>query len=562
VPPVRPAVRINEILAQNSATLTNGTGTPDLIELYNYGTSPVDLSGMGLTDTATLPYKYTFANGTPLLGPGRFLVLFADSQTGVPGIHLGFTLKAGGDDVYLHDKTNNGAALLDSVVFGVQIPDLSIGRAADGSWALCKPTFGTNNIALPLGDPRGLKINEWLADELFMASNDFIELFNPSPLPVALAGCFLSNAEGAPDLNPIPPLSFIAAAGYVPFIADGAPTQGADHLNFKLDADVGIIMLSDPALNLIDVINYGPQRTDISQGRSPSGSDTLVSFAQPTPGGPNPAPNGILTVTNITAQIINLLTTTNKWRWDNSGGTNLSPAWNTVLFNDSAWSNSLPLFGYETTPDEYLPYTFQTYIPPPDTNGGHITVYYRAHFQWNGGLTNFSLLATNYIDDGVAYYLNGVKVGSLRMPATYNYSTLCTQQLAEAVAEILPFPTNNLVAGDNVMAAEVHQNSTGSSDDVFGMFLSAVQYHTNIITITVGVPVGSHHVSGAHRLARQRAPRHRLESAAPIQVVLHHGGEIKSAGDCCATRERDDRNRDGIGDPLGDVDLQFSARGA
>src|SRR5207253_485795 len=57
------------------------------------------------------------------------------------------------------------------------------------------------------------------------------------------------------------------------------------------------------------------------------------------------------------------------------------------------------------------------------------------------------------------------------------------------VAEILIFPTNNLVAGDNVLAAELHQNSTGSSDNVFGMFLSAVQYVTNVLTTTVGVPV-------------------------------------------------------------------------
>src|SRR5204863_8703018 len=145
-----------------------------------------------------------------------------------------------------------------------------------------------------------LKINEWLADELFMANNDFIELFNSNSLPVALGGCFLSNAEGAPGLNPIPAFSFIAGGGYVAFTADGDVNQGADHLNFKLDADVGIIILSDPALVPIDVIIYGPQITDVSQGRSPSGSDTLVNFGQPTPGAPNPSPNGVLTVTNIT----------------------------------------------------------------------------------------------------------------------------------------------------------------------------------------------------------------------------------------------------------------------
>ena len=102
------------------------------------------------------------------------------------------------------------------------------------------------------------------------------------------------------------------------------------------------------------------QRTDVSQGRSPSGSDTLVSFAQPTPGGPNPFPNGgVSSVTNIAAQIVTLITPTNFWRWDNSGGTNLATsgvnAWFTNSFSDAAWSNGLPLFGYGAAiPSHYI----------------------------------------------------------------------------------------------------------------------------------------------------------------------------------------------------------------
>ncbi|HSU54878.1 MAG TPA: lamin tail domain-containing protein, partial [Candidatus Dormibacteraeota bacterium] len=486
----RPTVRLNEILAQNGTTLTNNGNTPDLIELYNYGTSTVDLTGMGLTDNGGIPYKYTFP-ATTSLGAGQYLVLFADSKSG-GGIHLGFSIKAGGDDVYLTDKAANGGALLDSVVFGLQLTDYSIGRLPDGSWTLCKPTLGSQNLRSPLSDPHNLKINEWLADEAFTGNNDFIEVFNPGPNPVALGGLFLSNAEGAPGLNQVPALTFMPGNGYQVFTADNDTSQGADHVNFKLDADGGIILLFDTALNPIDVITYGPQRTDVSQGRSPSGSNTLVFFSQPTAGAPNPAPNGVLTVTNITSRTLTLLTPTTAWRWDNSGGTNQLPTWNTNGFNDSAWSNGIPLFGSESTPNEYLPFTFPaaSFIPAPNVAGGHITVYFRSHFQWtNGVLTNFTLYSTNYIDDGVAYYLNGVNVGSLRMPATYTYNTLCVQQLAEGVAELLTFPTNSLVNGDNVLAAELHQNSAGSSDDVFGMFLSAVQLSTNVVTTVVGVPV-------------------------------------------------------------------------
>jgi hypothetical protein len=488
IPPNRPAIRLNEILAQNSTTLTNAGITPDLIELYNYGTSNIDLSGMGITDSASTPYKYTFPGSTSL-GAGQYLVLFADSQSG-SGIHLGFSLKASGDDVYLTDKAINGGALLDSIIFGIQVADFSIGRATEGTWVLCKPTFGTNNIALSLGDQHALKINEWLADAQFLADHDFIELYNPAALPVALGGCFLSDTAGAPARNLIPALSFIGPIGYTSFAADSDPSQGADHLNFKLDPNVGIIILSDPALNPIDIINYGPQQTDVSQGRSPSGSDTIVSFLQPTPGGPNQVPNGGTTsVTNIATQIVPLITISTSWKWDNSGGTNLGTTWLQTGFNDSAWSSGQALFGFETTPAEY-PYPFLTTIPAPNQANGHIATYYRTHFQWNGSFTNVALYSTNYVDDGTVYYLNGSKVGSLRMPGTVVFNTLASAQPPTEGALETVVLTNNLVLGDNVMAVELHQNTTNSSDDVFGMSLSAVQFTTNIITTTiVGVPV-------------------------------------------------------------------------
>jgi len=134
--------------------------------------------------------------------------------------------------------------------------------------------------------------HEWLADAQFAATHDFVELYNPDPAPVSLGGLFLSDAAGAPARNQIAALSFIGANGLTSFIADGDAGQGPNHLNFKLSPDVGTIILSGPDLQPIDVITYGPQQTDVSQGRSPSGGITITSFAQPTDGGPNPGARG------------------------------------------------------------------------------------------------------------------------------------------------------------------------------------------------------------------------------------------------------------------------------
>ena len=189
----------------------------------------------------------------------------------------------------------------------------------------------------------------------------------------------------------------------------------------------------------------------------------------------------------MTATLVNLLDISSTWKYDNSGGADLGTAWVQPSFNDAAWSNGAGLFGHETTPAVY-PFPFTTYIPAPRDTGGKITVYYRAHFQWDGSLTNVSLVSTNYIDDGAVYYLNGIRVGALRMPATVTYNTLAQDQGNEGAPEILYF-TNPPVLGDNVVAVEVHQANATSSDAVFGMQLNAVQYATNIIVSTDAVPI-------------------------------------------------------------------------
>ncbi|PYK32158.1 MAG: hypothetical protein DME57_00875, partial [Verrucomicrobia bacterium] len=293
------ALRINEVLAANNAAVQVGGRFPDLVELYNASTNAISLTGMALTDNKDEPFKFRFPAGATI-GAGQYLVLYADSDSTPPGYHLGFALKQDGDDLYLF--TSQGR-LVDSVAFGPQLTDLSIGRLADGTWALTQPTFGAANIAARTGDVRGVKINEWLADEFTAASDDFIELFNPHPLPVDLGGCFLSDSPfGDPTRSPITPLSFIGGGGFLAFVADGKDDPG--HADFKLSPEQGMISLANRDVTIIDCILYGPQTTDISEGRQPNGAGTFVFFTTPTPGAPNPGiiiPNQTLTINEVLA---------------------------------------------------------------------------------------------------------------------------------------------------------------------------------------------------------------------------------------------------------------------
>jgi len=296
-------VRINEILAANNGVFVHSNTTPDAVELFNASASAVDLEGLRLTDDPADPDKFIFPPGTVLPANG-YLVVFADSAN-TPGLHLDFTLSAEGEALYLYDSVLRGGALLDSRTFGLQLQNLSVGHLPVSqlstlnpqlTWALCVPTLGSANIAAATGDPLHLKINEWLASGLSLSPNDFVELFNQDPLPVALGGLFLTDEPmGWPNRHEIAALSFIAGGGYRSFIADADANDGADHLNFSLTPEQGLIGLmrgsgaqgTDAPYLAIDCVVYGPQRVDISQGRSPNGSSNIVFFAQPTPGAPN-----------------------------------------------------------------------------------------------------------------------------------------------------------------------------------------------------------------------------------------------------------------------------------
>lgn len=291
IPPVAAAiVRINEVLASNTNTAGFGTVFPDLIELTNVGNASIDLGGWGLTDNATLPFKYTFPVGT-ILAPGAYLVIYASSSESVPVTRTGFALSASGDDLTLTRSAAAGGGIADGVVWGQQLADYSIGRGVDGSWALCQATFGAANVLAPRSPSRGVTVNEWLADGVRLAESDYIELYNSSLLPVDIGGHYLTdNVAGWPDRSPIRPLTFIKRGGFLSFKADGDTSPGTNEVTFRLSALQGEIGFISPALTVIDQVVYGPQRTDVAQGRAVDSANIFVMML-PTPGAVNPLLN-------------------------------------------------------------------------------------------------------------------------------------------------------------------------------------------------------------------------------------------------------------------------------
>lgn len=157
---------------------------------------------------------------------------------------------------------------------------------------------------------------------------------------------------------------------------------------------------------------------------------------------------------------------TDVWKF-NQAGVDLGTAWTAASYNDSSWSQGAALL-----------YVEGSALPAPKDTAlaiGQPTYYFRRHFNFNGDPAKVKLNLSAVIDDGAVFHLNGQPLHNLGMTAPAVFGGFNTRLVDNAVYEG-PFtvPTTWLQQGDNVLAAEVHQNNSGSSDIVFGMTLESL----------------------------------------------------------------------------------------
>ena len=189
---------------------------------------------------------------------------------------------------------------MDRIAWGRQIPDKSIGRLPDGTWALLSsPTRGTANAgAHALAPFASLSVNEWQAaapDE----TGEFIEFFNADARPAALGGLWLgdSPSEAGRRRQRLQALTFIAPGSH--FVMrpagqqsgtwpDGRPSHPAAY-QFRLPADGSMLRLGqdDEVVSAIDAVNFGTTPLPpASGGRVTDGNATLGTLTA-SPGWPN-----------------------------------------------------------------------------------------------------------------------------------------------------------------------------------------------------------------------------------------------------------------------------------
>ncbi len=118
--------------------------------------------------------------------------------------------------------------------------------------------------------------------------SDWIELHNPTDMPIPLIGYTLTDDPDTPAKWSLPAAA-LASEAFLLVWASGLDRVAPDgwHASFRLSRAGDYVGLFGPDGQLVDEVTFGAQETDVSLGRLRTVSDQWVAFSFPTPGAAN-----------------------------------------------------------------------------------------------------------------------------------------------------------------------------------------------------------------------------------------------------------------------------------
>ena len=182
---------------------------------------------------------------------------------------------------------------------------------------------------------------------------------------------------------------------------------------------------------------------------------------------PGGTPGVSLTEGGLGSSVI-LIDYGDAWKY-NDQNKNLGTAWRQNTYNDSTWKSGGGLLGVESST-----------LPGPGlktkiNKGNQLCYYFRKKIIFDGDPRKVTLTIDQIIDDGAVYYLNGKEVGRSRVTGNVTFTKQSSSTVGNATEEmdVVAIEAGTLKRGSNVLAVEVHQANTTSSDIVFGCRLRA-----------------------------------------------------------------------------------------
>ena len=299
---------INEFMASNDTTIADTSGEfADWVEIYNPSDEAVDLAGMTFSngdDASAIPTG--FPNITTI-SAGGFIFVWFDKDPEEGPLHIDAKLSGSGESVMLFDT--DGTTVIDSIVFGEQFTDVSMGRFPDSSdtWTLSvTPTPGASNVytevVLGCNDPDASNYNPnanvnddscvyptilCALGDVYVSEaansgdpEDYIEIYNAGNVECSLAGFQLDDSE---DLNDF-------TFGNV-ILEPGAYWLGyedsTDSFSSGLGSSGDIVVLADTAGNILTVTLEASVEVGGLQLSQSFDADGTGCYTMPTPGAVN-----------------------------------------------------------------------------------------------------------------------------------------------------------------------------------------------------------------------------------------------------------------------------------
>jgi hypothetical protein len=193
-------------------------------------------------------------------------------------------------------------------------------------------------------------------------------------------------------------------------------------------------------------------------------------FNNPVTVGPDFTTADFIVSTNPPPIVTPLIPANSVWKFlDN--GSNQGTTWRAPGFNDTAWVSGPGVLGYTDGNDQ-----IDTTISfGPNSANKYITYYFRRAFNSPAPAAFTSLQLRVRRDDGVIVYLNNAEIFRDNMPAgAPTYTTTANSAIEPSSYLQQSLSLTGLLAGNNVIAAEIHQANATSSDAAFDLALDGI----------------------------------------------------------------------------------------
>lgn len=310
-------VRISEVMTANGCTALDANGTVcDWVELWNTGSTDIDLTGTYLSDDPDDAFKWQLPR--TILPAGQQLLIRC-AGTGAALDEATFALPRSGCTVVLTGTMGNTLSSVDVPQLG---RDTSWALREDGSYALCReatPGFPNDEqgfsqwLALVNPENPEIVISEVMTANFSTVTNaagqlcDWVELKNVGSAPADLSGCYLSDDPDNRNLFRLENL--VLQPGETALIRCGGVNAAPGEANFSLKKSGCTLLLTGSAGNILTRLEVPALEDDHSWALDDDGSYDATD--QPTPGYPNddrgledylaarPAPAGPLLISEV-----------------------------------------------------------------------------------------------------------------------------------------------------------------------------------------------------------------------------------------------------------------------